>query len=153
MLKALYGMIKVSILYYKKFRTDIESIGYLVNPYDACVANKIINGKQHTLTWHVNDVKASHVDAKVNDQFHKWCESKYGSEKLGHVTVIRGNKHDSLVMNLDYSDKGKLKIDMQYYIDNMDEEPVTTTLWNEKLFKVVESVEPLNEEKKALLHT
>ena len=64
MLKALYGMIKVSILYYKKFRTDIESIGYLVNPYDACVANIIINGKHHALTWHVDDVKASHVDGE-----------------------------------------------------------------------------------------
>ena len=41
MLKALYGMLKASILYYKKFRTDIESIGYLVNPDDACVANKL----------------------------------------------------------------------------------------------------------------
>ena len=69
MLKALYGMLKASILYYKKFRTDIESIGYLVNPYDACVTNKIINGEQHTLTWHVDDVKASHVDTKVNDNF------------------------------------------------------------------------------------
>ena len=40
-----------------------------MNPYDACVANKIINGEQHTLTWHVDDVKASHVDTKVNDNF------------------------------------------------------------------------------------
>ena len=97
--------------------------------------------------------------AKVNNNFHKWCENKYGSEKLGHATVVRGDKHDYLAMNLDYSDKGKLKIDMQYYIDNMDEEfpyeikPVTTAPWNEKLFKVVESAEPLNEEKKAIFHT
>ena len=48
---------------------------------------------------------------------------------------------------------------MQYYIDNMDEEflyeikPVATAPWNEKLFKVVESAEPLNEEKKAIFHT
>ena len=78
--------------------------------------------------------------AKVNNNFHKWCENKYGSEKLGHATVVRGDKHDYLAMNLDYSDKGKLKIDMQYYIDNMDEEfpyeikPITTAPWNEKLF-------------------
>ena len=36
---------KVSILYFTKFRTDIESIWYLVNSYAACEANKIINGK------------------------------------------------------------------------------------------------------------
>jgi hypothetical protein len=39
MLKAIYGMLQSSLLYYKKFRKDIESIGFEVNPYDPCVAN------------------------------------------------------------------------------------------------------------------
>ena len=56
MLKALYGMMVSSLLYYKKLRKDIESIGFEVNPYDMCVANRIIKGKQHTITWHVDDV-------------------------------------------------------------------------------------------------
>ena len=30
---------------------------------------------------------------------------------------------------------------------------ITTTPWKEKLFKVVESTEPLNNKKKAILHT
>ena len=63
--KALYGMLMASILYYKKFKKDIEGIGYNLNLYDMCVANKIVNGKQHTLTWHVDDIKASHLDPKV----------------------------------------------------------------------------------------
>ena len=33
MLKALYGMLVSSILYYKKFRKDKESIGFEVSPY------------------------------------------------------------------------------------------------------------------------
>jgi len=49
MLKALYGMLVASILYYKKFQKDIERIGYEINPYDMCVANKTVNGKQHNL--------------------------------------------------------------------------------------------------------
>jgi len=32
MLKALYGMMIASVLYYKKIRKDIESIGFEVNP-------------------------------------------------------------------------------------------------------------------------
>ena len=68
--KALYGMMQESMWYYKKFRSDIEGIGYTVNPYDPCVANKAIKRKQHTLRWHVDDVKDSHVDSKVNDEFH-----------------------------------------------------------------------------------
>ena len=56
MLKALYGMMVSSLLYYKKFQKDIESIGFEVHPYDMCVANRIIKGKQNTITWHVDDV-------------------------------------------------------------------------------------------------
>ena len=56
-LKDLYRMLSASLLYYKKFRKDIESIGFEVNPYDAYVANRIINGKQHTVAWNVDDLK------------------------------------------------------------------------------------------------
>ena len=70
MVKALYGILHASMCHYKKFRSDIEGIGYTVNPYDPCVANKAIKRKQHTLRWHVDDVKDSHVDSKVNDEFH-----------------------------------------------------------------------------------
>ena len=159
MVKALYGMIKASILYYNKFRTDIEGIGYKVNPYDPCVANKMINGKQHTITWHVDDVKSSHVDPKVNDAFHAWCEKMYGSDEIGHVTTVRGKVHDYLAMNLDYSEKNKLKVDMEYYIDNMIEEfpfqldKQSKTPWNDKLFKVNETVKNLDEKRKAIFHT
>ena len=53
--KALYGMVESLLLYYRKFRKDIESIGFKVNPYDPCVAIWIVNGK-----WHVEDLKSSH---------------------------------------------------------------------------------------------
>ena len=41
MIKALYGILVSLILYYKKFREDIEGIGFQVNPYDICVANQM----------------------------------------------------------------------------------------------------------------
>lgn len=78
MLKALYGMLVSSVLYYRKFKSDIKSIGYEVNPYDACVANKVVNGSQHTITWHVDDLKSSHKDKRVNDDFAKWIGSCEG---------------------------------------------------------------------------
>ena len=42
MLKALYGMLVASLLYYKKFREDISTIGFVINPYDVCVANRVV---------------------------------------------------------------------------------------------------------------
>ena len=32
--KALYGMLKSALLFYRKLRKDLESIGFVVNPYD-----------------------------------------------------------------------------------------------------------------------
>ena len=159
MLKALYGMLTASILYYKKFVTDIKTIGFKLNPYDPCVANRVVNGKQHTVTWHVDDVKSSHINPKVNDEFYNWCESMYGSDEMGHVKVVRGTKHDYLAMILDYSVPGKLKINMEYYIDAMIEEfpyeikMVKSTPWNDKLFKVNEDAKKLDDNKKVILHT
>ena len=49
-LMALYGMIVALLLHYKKFKKGIESIGFEANPYDVCIANRIVNGKQHTVT-------------------------------------------------------------------------------------------------------
>ena len=119
-LKALYGMLQSSLLYYKKFVKDIEEIGFKLNPYDPCVANKMVHGKQLTLTWHVDDVKASHVMKQVIDGFVEWIEMKYGD--VTKVTPSRGKRHDYLAMILDYSTPGVVKIDMTRYVKAMVED-------------------------------
>jgi len=40
-----------------------------VNPYEWCVANKMINNKQCTVIWNVDDMKISHVDKNVINKF------------------------------------------------------------------------------------
>ena len=40
-----------------------------VNPYDTCVANKVINGSQMTVTWLVDDLNISH---KKSDEVTKF---------------------------------------------------------------------------------
>ena len=60
--QALYGMLRADLLFYKRLRGDLDNMGFEVNPYDPCVANKRMNGKQMTICWHVDDVKVSHVD-------------------------------------------------------------------------------------------
>jgi hypothetical protein len=92
MLKATYGMMQSSLLYYKKFRKDIESIGFIINPYDPCVANRIVNGTQQTVCWHVDDLKSSHIDSQVNDKFLIWLEETYASDKIGKVKAVCGEK-------------------------------------------------------------
>ncbi len=62
MQKALYGLLRSALLFYNKLVADLESNGFVLNPYDSCVANKIVNGKQMTVCWHVDDLKVSHCD-------------------------------------------------------------------------------------------
>ena len=47
-LKALYGILIAALLWYRQFRSDLEGEGFKFNPYDPCVANRQVEGKQHT---------------------------------------------------------------------------------------------------------
>ena len=60
-----------------------------MNPYDECVANRIVNGKHHTVAWNVDDLKSIHVYSKFNNDFHKWLERTYGSNDIEYVEASR----------------------------------------------------------------
>ena len=49
---ALYGTMVTSLLYYRKFTKILTDVGFKINPYDPCVANKMINGQQMTICYH-----------------------------------------------------------------------------------------------------
>ncbi len=67
--KALYGMMKSALLVYQKLVSELRSMGFIINPYDPCVANKIVNRKQLTLQWHVDDLMISHVNIMAINKF------------------------------------------------------------------------------------
>ncbi|CAJ1959417.1 unnamed protein product [Cylindrotheca closterium] len=99
---------------------DLEAKGFVFNPYDPCVANKVVDEKQQTIRFHVDDLMSSHMDPKVNDEFAKWLNMRYGSIKV--CTIVRGKIHRYLGMTLDFSVKGKLKSRMDDYVNNMLED-------------------------------
>jgi hypothetical protein len=158
LLKALYGTLQATLLFYKKLKKDLEGIGFKINHYDPCVTNHTINGKQHMVTWHVNDIKSSHVDPKVNDEFLLWLEKMYGDKDIAPVNATRGKIHDYLAMKLNFTKKGKLKLDMVDYVNNMIKEfpeelsPLNYP-WNKIFFKVKLSSKLLPKEKNDLFHT
>ena len=123
-LRAIYGMLQAALLWYKKFRKDLEEIGFKFNPYDPCVANKMVRGKQHTIRFHVDDLMSSHVDPEVNKEFHAWLVMKYG--KIGEVKTHTGNEHDYLGMIFRFDRKKKfVEIDMRNYVKSMlDDFPI-----------------------------
>jgi hypothetical protein len=82
MQKAIY--LRSALLLYRKLMADLEGNGFVLNPYDPCVANKEVNGSQMTVCWHVDDLKLSHIDPKVNTEFGDWLSATYGVSVVSH---------------------------------------------------------------------
>jgi hypothetical protein len=118
--KALYGTLKAALLFWKRLSYELKTLGFTVNPYDWCVMNKTINGKQCTVLWHVDDLKISHVEPNVVTQTIKQLETIFGAESP--LTITRGKIHDYLGMVIDFNTKGKVKITMKQYIESMLDE-------------------------------
>ena len=55
--KALYRQLEAALLFYQKFLKDLKELGFKINPYDPCIANRNIEASQQTICWHVDDVK------------------------------------------------------------------------------------------------
>jgi hypothetical protein len=89
--KATYGCLRSALLFYLKLAQDLESKDFEINPYDQCVANKMIYGKQFSVTWHVDDLKLSHMGGGEVTNMIVWMESIYGE-----ICVSRGKIHENL---------------------------------------------------------
>jgi len=57
-----------SLAYYHKYTKSLCVRGFVMNPFDPCVWNKEVNGKQLTICFHGDDCKISHVYSKLLDQ-------------------------------------------------------------------------------------
>jgi hypothetical protein len=119
---SLYGTMVASLLYYRKFIKSLTDIDFVINPYDLCVANKMSEGNQMTICFHVDDCKLSHRKTKVMDSMVEYLRQEYESifeDGSGAMTVSRGKIHKYLGMNLDYTVRCQVKITMFDYIDEI----------------------------------
>ena len=83
---------------------------------------RMVNGKQQTISFHVDDRKLSHVDPEVNRDFVETLRKEYESifeDGSGKMKVHTGKIHEYLGMTLDYSLKGIVKISMLKYIKEL----------------------------------
>ena len=108
--------------YYTNFRKDIKVIEFKVNQHEMCFYNEIKYVNQQTVTWHVDDLKSSHLDLELNDKFVEWCEVTYESDNLGHVKVVRGKVHNYLDIIVKFTQNCAFNIDMKYFIEGILEE-------------------------------
>jgi hypothetical protein len=114
LLKALYGTMRAARLFWEWLSRQLVDWGFALNPYDSCVVNKMVDNKQLTVVWHVDDLKISHVSAKVVDDFIADLDSEFGKETP--LSKSREKVHDYLGMTLDFSVPGQVTITMIDYI-------------------------------------
>ena len=117
LIKAIYGCVKSALLWYKVFYSSLQAMGFVLNPYDSCVANCMIKGKQCTVAWYVDDAKISHEDPEVVTMIINKLE-----EQFGKMTVTRGREHVFLGMNIRYTDEGTAVIGMKRYLQEAIDE-------------------------------
>ncbi len=139
-------MMKSALLFYHKLVADLCSIGFELNPYDPCVANKMMDGHQMTICWHVDVLFLGHKDPTTVSNIIQWLQDCYEtSDKPLQATC--GTLHDCLGMNMDFLTPGDVSFHMTPYLRKvLNDFPekitgVSSTPTADHLFKIRESLE------------
>ena len=128
-------------------------MGFNLNKYDTCVANKMINGKQCTIVWYVDDNKISHVESKVVDQTILAIEKKFGK-----MTVKRSKEHEFVGMDISFTNNHKVRIAMKSYLQEAirafgeDTSTGTAIPATRTLFKINKDIPSLEHSMAAIFH-
>ena len=137
---------------------ELVGLGLEQNPYDKCTWNKIVNGEQLTVVFHVDDLKASHKEQAVLDEFIKQLKDIFG--KQNELSKSTGLVHKYLGMVLDYSIPGKIVFTMFKYLEDIIVEALDDLKKgrfnkypaNDKLFKADEKSKPLEPKRADMFH-
>ena len=129
----------------------------MVNPYDKCVANKIIDGDQCTISWHVDDNIVTYKKQSAIEYIKKLMVKHFGE-----MDFIEGEEHTFLGMKITVKDK-KVKIDMRDQVnETIDKFELDSKEFmsrgvaspaNHKLFMVDLQSEELDERRSDILHS
>ena len=154
--KSIYGCIESALLWYRKFTSTLLKMGFVINPYKPCIANKTINNAQCTiLCWYVDDLKISHDDQNVVSAVIMELEDKYGKR-----TIHRGTAFEYVGMNILFNDKDdSATIEMKSYIEECITkfpkkcDKVVSTPAAVYLFQTEKSTKKLDEPQQQFLHS
>ena len=92
LVKAVYGTLLGVIIFYIKLSKHLIDHGFIHNKYDMCTFNKIANGKQITVQFHVDDLKVLYKDQDVLKDFLSNLRDKFRQED--ELTKNKGLIHE-----------------------------------------------------------
>lgn len=152
LLKAVYGTVEASKLWYHHFSGTLRKMNFIPNPVMPCVFNKGVGKEQLTVAIHVDDCKFMCIDESLIDDALKQLSTIYGPLK-----VKSGHIHSFLGMTFDYSIPGEVKVTMEGYIrDLMRIAGVTgqaATPATSHLFNINPTSPLLDKQKKEIFHS
>ncbi len=92
-------MMKSALLSTKKLVAELRDMGFEINPYYPCVANKMVNRLQMMIRWHIDDMMISHLKQKEIMQVVQQLKDIHGDNLKENV----GTVHDYLGITFNYS--------------------------------------------------
>jgi hypothetical protein len=112
--KALYGLIESARIWFQTVAGTLLDMGFVQNPKDVCVFNKMMGEHQLTIFLYVDDVMVTCVDEAAIDSTLADLKKKYGE-----LVVHEGDSLPYLGMEFNFSRPGEVSIKMTKYIDDL----------------------------------
>ena len=116
LLKALYGCIESAKLWYEHIADTLIGIGFVANPLDTCVFNRMGGtGKQCTVAVYVDDLLVTCECVEEIDTLVKHLRETYKT-----IKVARGDGvYSYLGMTMDFTVTGQVIITMRGYVQQL----------------------------------
>jgi hypothetical protein len=149
MLKAMYGCVQASALWYALIRSEIEKMGYKVCETDKCVFAKQVGDRVFNLLLHVDDILGV-VDTEEAELIERNLKQRFGD-----VQFETGDDLSYLGMQVSIRNQGTM-VDMSFYVSELlkDEEVVVVGSPTTKdTYKVNESSTRLSEVERKWYHS
>jgi hypothetical protein len=135
--KAIYGTLLGARLLYDKLRGLLEEWGFIINDYDKCTFSKMVDGKQLTVQFHVDDLNISHMEETVIKDMVKDLNGVLGQDGT-LLEASYGKVHEYLGMRIYYSEENVVKFTMYDYLkdilaespDDMKDIPSESRIWD-----------------------
>ena len=147
--KALYGCVQSAGLWYEKVKSELESMGYVVNPLDPCVFNLVRGEVRTTLGIHVDDIFASSTSEEALDDL-----AAALTDKFNKIQEHRGREHNYLGMHFEFCDED-VYVTMNGNIEDVLREfnvvGTATSPARSNVFDIGEDT-PLTEERREMFH-
>ena len=117
--KAVYGTLLGAILFYEKLAVQLHKWGFIMNLYDACTFNKMVNGGgEITTQLFVDDLHISCENMGTIDGLIKDLNQKLKTN-FQELAVTKGKVHDYLGINIDYSSNEHVKFTMYNFLEDV----------------------------------